>query len=465
MSPDSTSARASEGAFLLSLDSELKQDEGAITRAILVQSLFSRRICLTDSQLIDSPALERFFRQHWLELKSEAETAQELTRPPMLGSLSRRQADIAAVLDLMLTPNPRTGLPTYFSRLTEEQNRDLRNRLAHTTNADDRREVMFSVAGGPSRGHISRATDYFGQNPLAVIAAPQGSQHATLFSLVREQLAILDEPWNRRWMDSVDLAVRDALLREIDSNTAAQSRGRLHLAIYGGNPPQYYRGEIQPSSPGAQDTQRHSWRHFINTLYNFDLAQRYSSTPVLNSRWFALPRCLPSDEMADIAKLEAIGSVNITPVYFDYLTIPFVAAVRAEDAFWTSLERLEAASVCNDGLGYDLALKEHLRFVSSKFAEHLCSVGRRDLVSEKAVDLWERKLERGAAASSLILAGVGLWHGLPWQTVGSLVVGVVGSVRPFTVIARGLLGSVDVPSPKFKAFEVNLGKALKRSRL
>jgi hypothetical protein len=170
MPQHATPPEASEGKFLLSLDSELKQDEATITRAILLHSLFAKRICLTDSQLIDSPALERFFRRHSADLSAEADVAGRCGRPPMLGSLSRRQSDITAVVDLMLTPNPRTGLPTYFSRLTEEQNQLLRGKIAHVTDSDERREVLFSLAGRGFKGHISQTTDYFRRNPLSVVA-------------------------------------------------------------------------------------------------------------------------------------------------------------------------------------------------------------------------------------------------------------------------------------------------------
>jgi hypothetical protein len=275
---------------------------------------------------------------------------------------------------------------------------------------------------------------------------------------VREQLTVLDEPWNRRWMKPIDLTVCDEILTEIGLNPEAQSRERLHLAIYGGKLPHYYHGEIQRSSPEAEDTRRHSWRHPINTLYSFDLAQKYSSAPVLNSKWFTLPDCLPRDEMPAITKLERVGRVKATQIHFDHLTVPFVAAVRAEDDFWASLNRLETASVSGDSSGYASAFEEHLRLVSWRFREHLYSTGWRDLVEESAVELWAQMLPRGSALSALILAGVGQWYGLPWQTVGSAFLGTVGSVGVFTLIARGLLAGVKVRSPKFKAFEVNLRK-------
>jgi hypothetical protein len=166
MSRDMNVATNTEGALLLSLDSELEQREKETRWAILLHSLFSRRVCMTDTQIIDNPVLEKLFRRHWDELESESESAAEVGRPPMIGLLSRRGADIGGVLDLMLTPNARTGLPSYFSRFTEEENRHLRDRLGRASNTDEKREVLFSV-DRRFKGHISRATKYFQQNPLA----------------------------------------------------------------------------------------------------------------------------------------------------------------------------------------------------------------------------------------------------------------------------------------------------------
>jgi len=237
--PASDTGKPREGAFLLSLDSDLKQEQRIITWAILVQSLFSRRVCLTDTQLIESLALQAFFFTNRKELNEEAELAAEQGRLPMFGALVRQQApDIAAVLDSMLAPNPRTGVPTYLSRLKEEQNIALRERLSRAASTDERREVLYSVAEPPFKAHISRVSHYFQQNRLSTIRAVGPSQ-ATLFPFVRENLAVLDQPWNRRWMNEVDLVVRDALIKEMDANPDHQTRERLHLAIYAGNLPHY----------------------------------------------------------------------------------------------------------------------------------------------------------------------------------------------------------------------------------
>src|SRR5258708_2401431 len=101
------------GRYLLSLDSELPQDDLTVERAILVHSLFSRRVCASDSQVIDSPAFEPFCRKYEALLHEEVQRAKQLDYPPILGTLSRGGSDVSVALDLMLTPNPRTGLPSY----------------------------------------------------------------------------------------------------------------------------------------------------------------------------------------------------------------------------------------------------------------------------------------------------------------------------------------------------------------
>jgi hypothetical protein len=83
---DSPKPKACQGRFLLSLDPELRQSDFAIDTAIRVHSLFSRRACLPDSHLIDSPALQTFFKSHEAELQDEVERAAEVVRPPMLGT-------------------------------------------------------------------------------------------------------------------------------------------------------------------------------------------------------------------------------------------------------------------------------------------------------------------------------------------------------------------------------------------
>jgi hypothetical protein len=462
MASDLQHTSASEGALLLSLDSELKVDDKQVRWAILFHSLFSRRVCVTDTQIIDNPILERFFRKHWHELELERERAEEMKRPPLLGLLSRRGADIGAVLDLMLTANPRTGLPSYFSRLTEQENRDLRDRLGRAANIAEKRGVLFSLEGG-LENHIARATSYFQRNPLATIA-PFDSSQSMLFPLVRERLEFLNQPWHRRWMGQTDMAVCEALLLEIESTSEAQTRERLHSAIYRGTLPHYYRGQMQLTSPESRDDTRHAWRHLINTFYNFDLARKYSSSPVLNSRWFALPSFLPSDDIPETRKIEKAGSLRANPLYLDQLTIPFVAEVRAEDTFWISLGRLEAASALDDATAYQSALIEHLQFVCSMFAKHLNDIHRKDLLEEKLVDIFDRNMPRVVGPAAVILEGVGLWRGSPWEALG-IVTGAVATLRLTSLIARGLIGRAAVRNPRFKAFEVDLGKALNRSRI
>jgi hypothetical protein len=148
-----TDQSATEGAFLLSLESELKQDPVSIRQAVLVQALFARRVCLTDSQLIDSPALEAFVLDNQGSLNDELDRLPE-SHPPMLGTFSRAGADILGALDVMLTPNVRTGLPTYFSRLEPEQNTALRTHLENVTTQDERRRTYFNFTGHPTERYL-----------------------------------------------------------------------------------------------------------------------------------------------------------------------------------------------------------------------------------------------------------------------------------------------------------------------
>jgi hypothetical protein len=179
---DSTKFGTGQGRFLLSLDSELPQSDYAIDSAIRVHSLFSRRVCLSDSQLVDGPALQTFFKRNEAELQEEVEHAAEVGRPPMLGTLSRGGANISAAIDLMLTPNERTGLPTYFSRLTPEQNTQFREAVSGAATTEHRRTEFFKIAGPRFEGHLARATTYFQKNTLAVVPRC-GDQQDDLFRM------------------------------------------------------------------------------------------------------------------------------------------------------------------------------------------------------------------------------------------------------------------------------------------
>jgi hypothetical protein len=69
----------------------------------------------------------------------------------------------------MLTPNERTGLPTYFSRLTPEQNTEFRGAVASAVTTDQRRTEFLRIAGQGLERHLVRATSYFQKNTLAVV--------------------------------------------------------------------------------------------------------------------------------------------------------------------------------------------------------------------------------------------------------------------------------------------------------
>jgi hypothetical protein len=195
----------------------------------------------------------------------------------------------------------------------------------------------------------------------------------------------LSEPGNRGRLLSVDQKVCDALLREIDSTNAGQTRERLHLAIYGGKLPHCYEGKLEPVA-GPEASTCHSWRHLISTFYNFHLAGQFASRPVLNSKWFEIPdRLMGPIEPSLPPKLKKIGEVPLeTPLYPEYLTIPFLPSVRGQAEFWKTMRTLETSSVSGDECSYEAAFKEHLRIISSLFAKHLKDNRTGDLVTENS---------------------------------------------------------------------------------
>jgi hypothetical protein len=454
---DSTKPEASQGRFLLSLDSELPQSDFTIDSAIRLYSLFSRRVCLPDSHLIDTPTLQAFFKSHEAELQEEVDQAAEGDRPPMLGTLSRGGADIGAALDLMLTPNERTGLPTYFSRLRPELNARFREAVSGADTTEQRRTEFLKIAGPGLERHLVRTTKYFQKSKLAVVPRC-GDPQDELFEAVREQIVQIQQPWNARWLSEADKSVCEALLKEMDANPKAQTRERLHLAIYGGDRlPHYYQGAVQ--LPAEGDELRHPWRHLVNTFYGCNLAKKYSCSPALNSKWFNLPSCLSIAEASpNLDRLERAGTVEVAPLYLEHLTIPFISNVRAQNDFWVSLEHLERASVERNGTKYCAALKEHLRFLSATFSEHLINRGHRDLVKTKVVDLWYGNLQSGIGLSTVILGGVAAWIGLPAESFWNVMAESAKIAGVTLGVVTGLLKKteIELPSPEFKAFEISL---------
>ena len=457
--------RRAAGVFLLSLESELPQNPVAIEHAIVVQALFARRICLTDTQLIDSPALQAFFASHERDLQDELDCFKDLAYPPIFGTCSRKGADISAALDVMLTPNVRTLLPTYLSRLTPEENARLRAGFASLQTPEHRRQRVFKIAGRPFRTHIERVTAYFEQNPLSVVQGT-GTPQATLFQTVGEQLTKLQAPDNRKRLRGIDHKICDSLLREMGSTSEGQTRERLHLAIYEGNLPHYYHGIPEPTAePNATDLR--AWRHLINTFYNFNLAEKLPARPVLNSRWFRIPKRLagPGD-LLPLSRSRKIGEVPLeTPVYPEYLTIPFLVAVRSQADFWKNIERLESASMSGSESAYEAAFKEHLRLVSSLFAKHLKDKGRGDLVKKSLADVWASHIDPVVGCSTAVVVVLAAWYEVPAETIGmllkkSLMVG--GAAR---LVVNGFIKRlpIKVANPDFKSFEAEVAAVARQT--
>ena len=455
-SQDPAEAETSQGRFLLSLESELLQDNSTIDAAIRLHSLFSRRVCLPDSHLIDSPALETFFEEHEMELQKEVEHAREFGRPPMLGTLSRADADISRALDIMLTPNERTGLPSYFSRLLPEQNDHFRQSIANVHTSEERRASFLEITGNRFTRHLGRATKYFQEHRLSVVPRARISTN-DLYQAVRDQILLLREQ-SKSKIQNADRPICDALLREMEAS-GVQTRERLHLAIYGGVLPHYHQGELQaPYTKG--DEFRHPWRHLVNTLYCDNLADKYACEQVRNSEWFQLPSCLELEQYSPgLDKAEKVDNIDVIPLYLDHLTIDFISDVRTEDAFWTSLDEMEKANVLGDRSKYWSAYKEHLLFVMERFSKHLTDkVKQPELARTKRVDVWEGYFNRFLLSSSMALVFGAAWKGVPTESVVTFMTNVAKSsilTAPTYFVVKGMLKwkGGKVPNPKLKSFE------------
>lgn len=459
--PNATSAP--EGDYLLSLETEFEQNPAFIKSSALLQALISRRICLTDTQIIESSALEDLFMNNDRELMDEIEQTEQ-DRPAMFGTCTRKGlgADILAALDLMLEPKPPFDFPAYFTRLSPEKNRSLREEYARLKTTAERRESFFKAAGKRTTLYLNRVGGYFGRHPLAVVSTP-AAQQPRLYELVEKKLDSFRAAGNWMKFAPIDHKIFRALEEEINDHRDKNSRERLHLAIYDQELRHFYKGKAEESDDPHAERRLH-WRYLINTLYNFDLADRYGSAPVFDAKWYDLPShlTLPEDQPI-VDKNEQVATIELeTMVYRDLLTIPFVAEVRRESSFWDSINKMERAQADGDAEAFLSALKDHVQMISACFKRYLERTGQGKHVTAKVAEVMVRPLASVTLASTLAIdAALTLHCHMPPLAVGGLVIAHAKQASSYYFTLKNLVGMSNwtVEEPRFRNFRLDLARA------
>jgi hypothetical protein len=462
-------ASLSEGDYLLSLESELHQDPALIKSSALVQALVSRRVCLTDTQIIDSRALDHLFVDNESALTEEIRQVEDY-RQPMFGTCTRNNlgANLLAALDSMLEPKPPYGFPAYFTCLTSEQNQSLREGYAQLQTTRKRREAFFKFAGKRAELSLQRAGEYF-RHPQAVVARTQTSR---LYDDVLEKLDALRAAGNHYRWNPTDHTIYEALIKEINDGRSVHSRERLHLAIYGGDLQRFrhfHRGEPEPTGETEEVAQtRLDWRYLVNTLYNFDLAGRYRSAPTFNTPWFELPpRLTLQEDQSSIDKRVEQEEFKIgTTVYRELLTIPFVASVRREASFWMNVTEMEAARYSGDEKKYMKVLKQHIQMVSELFKKHLKDSGQGVQVEEQTVRVMMGPSAWVSFGGALLIdAALGFCLGMSPSDVGAMILDQSTQAGKAYLQVTGFIGALKptVESRKFKSFKADLARAARAS--
>jgi hypothetical protein len=441
------------GAFLLSLDSELKQNRLSVRHSILVEALFSRRVCLNDTYIIDNEALQDFFLTNKQDLLDEVGDA-AADRPPMLGGCSRKGANIFEVLDVMLAPKEPTGLPTYFTRLGRRGNDDLRRRVNRLRSAGARRSAFFKQTSPEAERSLEVICQYLSSCAPALV---RSEEPRNLFETIKEKLDDLERPQNRRRLRRIDLEICGKLRKEIDVRPQSPSRERLHLAIYEGNLPHYLPEKKQFEDLGHDYAgERLEWRYLINTYYNFNLSEKYGSCPTLNQDWFRIPkRLVPAADMRQHGNLEKIREIRLEgKIYPELLTVPFVASVRRTGEFWDGIGRMEDALNGGDADAYARSFDEHLKFIVSCCAKHLEDSGKGHLLKANISELWLGQASKVAFPLFCAEAVYRLLHGLPHESF------TLHAWHVVELTATGLFAwlPIKVKSPEFKRLGSDLRK-------
>lgn len=456
-------ASQSHGVFLYSLDAETGISAPTVSEAIIFQSLFSRQVCLNESHVLDNRAVWDFFESN-KQLLLDMLRDRDMDEVPIIGLCSRAPS-IGGMLDLWL--GAKTGLPNYFTSLSPEQNDNLQ-RKPYPTTKEGRQKRLYKVE--PCfKTLVTRLEDYFQALSSLTFVERTGNPDQQLYPRMSDELRRLELSGAK--LSDEDKQIRDSIAKAIDI-ASAQTRDRLHKAIYGGTQPRYYKGHIRQHRGTAEPHAiKDEWRFYVNSIYSYNLAASLNVRPVLNTGWWPVgQRWLSEQSIRAELKLRNVGTLELpVPLYRDFLTLEFAVKFRKMPKFRESVSKLDAALASGDSHRLERAKKEHLSFLSQQFAKHLEDKGEGRLVGVTRQEFWISAAEK--ASGPLVLGGPVLTflltHGrVPPESTAELGHAVAETISPaFCLLANGLISvsprgfkNKRLYSPDFKSLIVEIDK-------
>lgn len=391
-----TTMRESAGAYLLSLDPELYPDLECIRQAIVIQSLFVKRICLTDAHLFASASFQDFLKNQFVQLSLEDPDKIPENGYPLFGSCGRSGINIDEGLQRML--NQYIGDPTYLSSVSPNGNASLREKCQKGLPTQVRNETLFDIDNCYAR-HICRLKQYFskcGQRAAVdpPVPALQGPQD-TLFEIVTNFMEQMDShEYSTLFRYVLDTQIMKRLRHIIENPTQpSQTREALHNEIYENRLPRFYRGKwyFENQQISAWD-KRHEWRQLINIIYNMNLSQQLVLQPVRNSNWFNVNVDIQSylKELFDQSKEQVINIPLRSCLYPHELRLKHVIQIREKAYFWESLDSVYSATTKE----FPDAFAKHLSYLTNEIADAISDGhGPRLIYEERSQLITNRSIE------------------------------------------------------------------------
>lgn len=453
-------------AYLYSLEPELFPGDDLVSQAILIASLFTRQVCLTDAQVFVTEGVKNFFRRNEKALLDTVEEPGEI--PPVCIAL-RENGDVWTSLDLRLAPKGEKALPTYDNSLPPSANAELRHDYRKLKTSHGRRERFFRIAGSSARRHVERLDSYIRRDPAKTTLGRSGRSEEQLYDCTKNELVRLLVAPNAV-VDDVDRRIADAILNRIakHSKSEVQTREILHWAVYGGTSPPVYHGRVDWSKfPGSPDPVRNEWRFFLNSIYNYNLAKKLGLRPVLNSAWWRIGiRWFSQETLTRQLQLEPSGCLPLSaPIYRDHLNLALIRKIRRKPAFWASLSSLEDSRSLDNEATWRKRYQEHLQLLSEELAEYLVDSGKRELVGKTVRETMVSPLHAGGVLAGpvvmLLASFMGLSPGSALEFGGT----AVGLGELFAFAVEGLftlspgIANKQLTSAAFKKVIADIGLA------
>jgi hypothetical protein len=410
------------GALLYGLEVELPAEPQLAELAILVQGLFSPQIVLTDSQLVGGENTMKFFLENEGALNDMMNDLQSYEMP-LIGTIGRGGSDCERTLDIML--KPRSGKPVPLPMLSPKQ-REVLSLGYDLLSEGGRRHRFYSVAGQEVQKYFQITTKYFqSHSERTSVPSPNRNPEVTLYTEVRNYVLQITKSGDEALSD-VDKLICDAILKEIDTipEGTQRTRERLHRAIYGGVIPAFYKGRLVHEKIGLPgQKEKDGWRYLINALYNVNLADSFGLRHGINSPWYELRH---ANRLPPAVRSERVGVVKLaSTIYPQFIDLSFVRSVRRDPQFWKNMRDPE------------LDRRDHLQFVSEKFAKHLTENGHADIVRKYDCEATVNVIRDASILSSLSVVLLSLFC---QQGLGSAVQAGIETVGAAHVASWGIEG-------------------------